>query len=68
MTATQTQQRGEQLSLDLTDFIPPRLRLSKKTVKVGRRGLADVRAVLAEQNARRVVPPVRTWQRSRQAA
>ena len=53
MTTTQANQRGEQLSMSLLDHLPPQLRVSDHTRKVGRRGIANVRALLAEQAARR---------------
>jgi hypothetical protein len=53
MTTTQANQRGEQLTFNLRDRLPPQLRVSAQTRKVGQRGIAAVRAVLAEQAARR---------------
>ena len=53
MTTTPANQRGEQLTFNLVDHLPPRLRVSVQTRKVGQRGIAAVRAVLAEQAARR---------------
>lgn len=53
MTTTQPQQRGEQLTFSFADRLPAQLRLSDHTRKVGQRGIAAVRAVLAEQAIRR---------------
>jgi hypothetical protein len=53
MTTTQANQRGEQLTFNLVDHLPSQLRVSAQTRKVGQRGIAAVRAVLAEQAARR---------------
>jgi hypothetical protein len=68
MTTTQPSQRGEQLTLTFADRLPSQFRLSNQTRQVGRRGIAAVRAVLAEQTARRETSNVMAHRANRRAA
>lgn len=63
MTTTQSPQRGEQLTLNFADRLPVQLRVSESTRKVGKRGIAAVRAVLAQQSARQLQHTVARPQR-----